>query len=226
MIKILMAEDDPAIQELVDIYLDKQVYQIWFASDGEETIKMFNDIHPDLLLVDINMPKKNGIEVCKEIRKTSMIPVLFLSSRDDEKDIIEGLMAGADDYITKPFNMNVLLARIETNVRYKSPNKWVEKPLRLGRLELNFQTFAVKMNGIKVELNPRELDLLFYLAAHPNEVIGADKLYEEVWRADSLGDTLTVAVHISRIRKKVEEDPKNPKIIKTVKGKGYMLAAN
>ncbi|MEQ6388008.1 response regulator transcription factor [Bacillaceae bacterium S4-13-58] len=221
--KILIGEDDEAIQELIHLYLDENRYEPIFAKDGEEVLRKFYDYSPDLILLDINMPKRNGFEVCIEIRKSSLVPIIFVTSRDEPKDIVEGLMVGADDYVSKPFNMEILLARMEANLRYKSQLENQSNKLMVNNLEFDYEKYQVRKSGQEVYLHPRELDLLFYLVTHKNKVISAERLYEEVWQADSFGDTLTVSVHISRIRSKIEDDPREPKKIKTVKGKGYMF---
>lgn len=221
--KILIGEDDEAIQELIHLYLDENKYEPIFARDGAEVLRKFYDDSPDLILLDINMPKKNGLEVCKEIRVSSLVPIIFITSRDEPSDIVEGLMVGADDYVSKPFNMEILLARMEVNLRYKNKLENHSNKVMVDNLEFDYEKYQVRKSGKEVNLHPRELDLLFYLVTNKNKVISAERLYEAVWQADSFGDTLTVSVHISRIRSKVEDDPKKPKKIKTVKGKGYMF---
>lgn len=224
MKKILITEDDIAILELIELYLDKDKYKVIFAMNGEEALEKFHKEHPDLIILDINMPVKNGIDVCKEIREISLVPIIFVTSRDESKDVVEGLMAGADDYVTKPFDCDVLLARIEANLRYKKDYLAKKDIVNIDSLEVDYRKHRVTKYGKEIILHPRELSLLLYMTKHTDEVLSPQKIYEEVWGADSLGDTLTVSVHISRIRKKIEENPKNPKIIKTVKGKGYIIA--
>lgn len=223
--KILIAEDDPAIRELVALHLDGSKYVVVFAGDGEEALLQFNVEKPDLMLLDIQMPKMSGLEVCQHIRGCSLIPIIFVSSRGDDQDIIAGLELGADDYVTKPFNMKVLLARIEANLRYPNRDLDDTEIIRNGELEFDYKKHEVRKLGKKIDLHPRELLLLLYLAKHPNQVIRPSHLYEEVWGADSLGDTLTVSVHVSRIRKKIEDDPKRPEYIQTVKGQGYIFVS-
>ena len=220
--KILIAEDDVAIQDLIDLYLDKAKYETVFAMDGEEAVSKFRSEKPDLVILDIKMPRKSGFEVCIEIRKTSFVPIIIISSRNADHDVVEGLMLGADDYVTKPFNILILLARIEANLRFRKEEPRQEV-FRVANLEIDYNKHELRRNGELVELHPRELLLLMYLAERRNQVISLDQLYREVWGADPLGDTLTVSVHISRIRKKIETNPKEPQLIKTVKGRGYML---
>ncbi|MBU9710654.1 response regulator transcription factor [Evansella tamaricis] len=222
MKKILIAEDDEAIRDLLDIYIDKEKYEIVFASNGEEALQKFQMEKPDLILLDVNMPKISGIEVCKKIREHHTTPIIFVTGRRDSEDVVEGLMAGADDYVIKPFDNKVLAARIEANIRFKKIADEGDT-LKIQNIELNFQKNKIQKDGRELQFHPREMNLLFYMAKNPDQVISSRKLYEEVWEADSLGDTLTVSVHISRIRKKIEDNPKEPKLIKTVKGRGYIL---
>ncbi len=228
--KILVVEDEKAIADILDFRLKNEGYTVMCAYDGEAGLSAVSDFAPDLILLDVMLPKLDGFEVCKEVRKTSNVPIIMLTAREEEVDKVLGLELGADDYITKPFSMRELMARIKANVRRSSAT--VEAPaaqndenrLVFGNIEINLKSLDVKKNGEKVELTPREFDLIKFLATQPNQVFSREALMEKVWQYDYYGDLRTVDVTVRRLREKIEDDPANPIMIVTRRGAGYMFA--
>ncbi|WLR51377.1 response regulator transcription factor [Bacillus tianshenii] len=223
--KIMIVEDEAEIRELIELYLHNHGYETVTTDNGLEAVEMFYTESPDLVVLDILLPGADGITVCKKIRETSLIPILFLSCKREAEDIITGLELGADDYITKPFDPSILVARIKANLRrlpFRQQDS--ENLLKYGNLEIDLNAYLVKVNGEGINLFAKELQLLILLARNPDKVFSVDQLYSSIWGVDSFGDTRTVMVHISNLRKKIEVDPANPIFIQTVRGFGYKFS--
>lgn|SRR5690625_1366532 len=225
--KILIVDDEAGIRELVQMYLQKRNYTVITAEDGKQALELVSKEKPQLILLDIEMPGFNGFEVCKEIRKKLTVPILFLSVRRDVMDKIKCFELGGDDYITKPFDYSELEARIRANLRrYQTADQTrdITNILTYDKLEIHLDNYKCYLNSKPVTLSAKELQLLILLAKHPNQIWSSEQLYDRVWGFDSIGDIQTVKVHISNLRRKLEEDPANPKYIKTVRGFGYLFA--
>lgn len=222
--KILVVEDDSDILEIMTLYLRKNGFSVLSASDGSSAIRLFEDASPDLVLTDIVLPDMEGTEVAKRIRGRSQVPIILMSCKKEAQDIVHGLELGADDYITKPFEPSVVVARVKSQLRrYRSgaktgsgPQVWKDE-----RLEIDPAACQVRVNGEPIHLFAKELQLLLLLAAHPDQVFHVDQLFEKIWGWDKDSDSRTVMVHIRNLRKKIEKDPANPKYIVTVRGFGY-----
>lgn len=219
MSKILIVEDDDALRETLEIGLRSYGFEVCNAASGLEAVPVFETQHPDLILLDLMLPGKNGIEICHEIRKTSGVPIIMLTARTDDNDMIRGLEAGADDYVTKPYKLEVLVSRIKARLR---PIKQVHHTvIKLGSVDIDTLSHEVLKNGKKVSLTPLEFKLLLTLASHPNEVYSREMLLEQVWEYTYKADTRLVNVHIQRLRSKIEDDQEDPRLVLTVRGWGY-----
>jgi len=219
MSKILIVEDDDALRETLEIGLRSNGFDVCQAATGLEAIPVFEKNKPDLILLDLMLPGKNGIEICREIRQSSGVPIIMLTARTDDNDMIRGLEAGADDYVTKPYKIEVLVSRIKARLR---PIKQVQHTIiKLGPVELDTLSHEVLKNGKKVSLTPLEFKLLLTLASHPNEVFSREMLLEQVWEYTYKADTRLVNVHVQRLRSKIEENQEDPKLVITVRGWGY-----
>ena len=205
-ISVLIVEDDKNIQELLLLYLEKEGYAVTLADDGGQGLAKFRTIHPDLVLLDVMMPVMDGWDVCKAIRAESNTPVIMLTAKSELDDKVHGLKAGADDYVTKPFEMKELLARIEAVLRRSDCNETEKKARRLvfDKLVIDMDAFELHVDGKKVDTPPKEMELLFYLASSPNRVYTRNQLLDEVWGFDYFGDSRTVDVHVKRLREKLE----------------------
>lgn len=224
---ILMVDDEIGISELVQMYLEKKGYIVKLANNGEKALDVVASVSPDLVLLDIEMPGIDGFEVCREIRKKMSIPIIFLSVRRDVIDKVKCFELGGDDYVTKPFNYEELEARIKANLR-RYDKIHVEKDpdiLTYGKLTINLNNNICCLHGQPVPLSAKEFQLLVLLAEHPNRIWSPEQLYDNIWGLDSIGDIQTIKVHISYLRRKLEEDATKPKFIKTVRGFGYLFAA-
>ena len=221
-ISVLIVEDDPNIRELLQMYLEKDGYAVTLASDGGQGLDKFRTIKPDLVLLDVMMPVMDGWAVCKAIRQEGNTPVIMLTAKGETDDKVTGLKAGADDYITKPFEMKELLARIEAVLRRSDRNCEEAKARRLtfDKLTIDMDAFELTVDGKKVEIPPKEMELLFFLASTPNRVYTRNQLLDEVWGFDYFGDSRTVDVHVKRLREKLEGVSKKWSL-KTVWGVGY-----
>lgn len=222
--RILIMEDEPSLQKSIAFVLKKEGYQVTAASDGEEGWRFFQDSRPDLALLDLMLPKMDGLELCRLIRQGGIqgnvvVPILMLTAKGETSDKVKGLKAGADDYLTKPFAMEELLARIEALLRRSGPVSLPE--LSFGPLSVNMEERTASLNGKPVELTFKEFKLLETLLESPNKVFSRDQLLDQVWGMDFFGDARTVDVHIRRLREKIEPDPSHPIFVKTVKGFGY-----
>ena len=220
-ISILIVEDDKNIADLLRMYLEKDGYAVTIAPDGGQGLSKFRSIGPDLVLLDLMLPVLDGRSVCRAIRAESQTPVIMLTAKGEIDDKVEGLKSGADDYITKPFEMKEVLARIEAVLR-RSGNTPEKKPNRLtfDKLVIDMDAFELIVDGHKVDTPPKEMDLLFHLASSPNRVYTRNQLLDEVWGFDYFGDSRTVDVHIKRLREKLEGVSEQWSL-KTVWGVGY-----
>lgn len=227
MANILVCDDDKEIVDAIEIYLSQDGYQIYKAYDGEQAIEMLKkeDIH--LLIMDIMMPRLDGIRATLKIREYSSIPIIILSAKSEDTDKILGLNIGADDYITKPFNPLELAARVKSNLRrytslgsLSSENKSV---YQVGGLMINDETKQVTVDGEQVKMTPIEYNILLLLVKNQGRVFSIDQIYESIWNEDAIGADNTVAVHIRHIREKIEINPKEPRYLKVVWGVGYKI---
>ena len=221
-ISVLIVEDDKHIQELLRLYLEKEGYAVTTADDGGQGLAKFRAIRPDLVLLDVMMPVMDGWAVCKNIRAESQVPVIMLTAKSETDDKVAGLKSGADDYITKPFEMKEVLARMEAVLRRTDRGATEKKARRLvfDKLVIDMDAFELTVNGKKVDTPPKEMELLFYLASSPNRVYTRNQLLDEVWGFDYFGDSRTVDVHVKRLREKLEGISENWSL-KTVWGVGY-----
>lgn len=221
--KILVVDDEKPIVDILKYNLSKEGYNVLTAYDGDEAIEIALKEDPDLILLDIMLPKQDGFSVCKKLREKLASPILMLTARGEEVDKVLGLELGADDYITKPFSMRELMARVKANLRrmaFSEPDEDVEV-IKQGDLELDLKSYVVRKKGKPLDLTFREFELLRYLAAQPGQVFTREKLLEEVWGYEYYGDIRTVDVTVRRLREKVEDDPANPEYIITKRGIGY-----
>lgn len=220
--RILIIEDDPNIAELIRLYLEKDGFLVSIASDGKTGVDLFRKENPHLILLDIMLPEMDGWEVCKEIRKNSKIPIIMLTAKDETIDKITGLNLGADDYIAKPFDMKEVIARIHAVLRrYESVSDNDSQDIKtFDNLVINMAAYEVIISGAKVEMPPKELELLNYLASHPNRVFTRNQLLDDVWGFEYFGDSRTVDVHVKRLREKID-GASDEWSLKTVWGVGY-----
>ena len=220
--KILLVDDDPNIRQLVNLYLEKEGFEVSMADRGDEALKRFLASPPDLMLLDVMLPGMDGWQVLREARKTSGAPIIMLTAKDEVFDKVLGLELGADDYIAKPFDMKELVARIKAVLRRFQPQESAEnRPLEFPGLTVNISQYTVTYMGRELEMPPKELELLHFLAGHPNQVFTREQLLEQVWGYDFFGDSRTVDVHVKRLREKLTEGEKLGWQIKTVWGVGY-----
>ncbi|WP_243292025.1 response regulator transcription factor [Bacillus sp. FJAT-47783] len=222
---IFIAEDDEDINHLVALHLRKEGYQVFQAFDGLEVLKQFQKKTPDLLILDVMMPKMDGFQVLQEVRNTHKVPVIMLTARGQDEDKVLGLGLGADDYVVKPFSIIELVSRVQAQIRRYTQYGRKEEPTLIVNGALEFDPFnvTVKKNGIFLDLKPKELKLLSILMKNIGRLYTKTQLYELVWDEPYFGDSNTIMVHISRLREKIEDDPKHPTYIKTVKGLGYRM---
>lgn len=222
--KILIIEDEQDISRIVRDYLNKNQYDAAVAATGQDGLQMMDMLQPDYIILDIMLPDMDGIEVCREIRRRNNIPILILSARGSDTDKVLGLGFGADDYMTKPFSLSELLARINAHFRrYDSLTSERDEThlLRLSNLMIDKKAYKVTLSGDEVSLSAKEFELLYYLASHKNQVFSKSQLLDAVWGYDAYGDENTVTVYIRRLREKIEATPSEPVVLKTVWGVGY-----
>jgi DNA-binding response OmpR family regulator len=221
---VLVVDDEPMVREVLERYLTAEGYSVGVATDGEEALVRFEEHLPDLVLLDLMLPKLDGYEVFRRIRDHGGTPVIMLTARGDETDRIVGLDLGADDYVTKPFSPREVVARVRAVLRRTSdlPNG---EPLRYGDLEIDGERREARLRGAPVRLTRKEFDLLHHLASRPGVALTRTQLLEEVWDFAWDGDSATVTVHVRRLREKIEEDPSEPTRIVTVWGVGYRFEA-
>lgn len=229
MAKVLVVEDEINIATIIKVNLQNEGFEVEMAKDGEEGYAMFKSFAPDIILLDIMMPKMNGFEVCEKIRQTSFVPIILLTARAEESDKVRGLELGADDYVVKPFGVKELVARVQANIRRSrlssnaeetSINKAVQ-----GSFSINEDAMVIEKNGEALQLTRREYDLLSYFLDNVGKVVSREELLEEVWQYEYLGDLRTVDVTIKRLREKIEEATDNPKHLLTKRGAGYYFNA-
>lgn len=218
--KIMIVDDDPNIGQLIKLYLEKEGYETEHYLDGMESLKAFNLNPPDLVILDIMLPGLDGWEVCKRIRKNSNVPIIMLTAKGETFDKVLGLELGADDYIVKPFDPKELIARVKAVLRRASMLNDADQEVSYNNLTISLSDYTVTYKGEKLELPPKELELLYFLASHPNKVFTREQLLERVWGFDFYGDSRTVDVHIKRLREKLSSED-NGWQIKTVWGVGY-----
>lgn len=220
-VKVLVVDDDSNICELLRLYLEKEGYETKLAYDGQQAVKFASEFLPDIILLDIMLPKLDGWQVCREIRKTSNVPIIMLTAKGETFDKILGLELGADDYVTKPFDTKEIIARIKAVLRRTSNDDSVEeKVVKFDKLEINLTNYELVINGEVVDTPPKELELVYHLASNPNRVYTRDQLLDEVWGFDYYGDSRTVDVHVKRLREKLE-GVSDEWSLKTVWGVGY-----
>ena len=224
---VLIVEDDRNIAELLQMYLEKEGYAVTIANDGGQGLAKFRAIKPDMVLLDVMMPVMDGWEVCKAIRAEAQTPIIMLTAKSETSDKVQGLRSGADDYITKPFEMREVLARVEAVLRRTSGNSADKKARRLvfDKLTIDMDAFELTVDGKKVDTPPKEMELLFFLASSPNRVYTRNQLLDDVWGFDYFGDSRTVDVHVKRLREKLE-DVSSEWSLKTVWGVGYKFEAS
>ena len=234
---ILVVDDEKTIRNLLNVNLSKEGYNIIEAVDGLEAVKIATEKKPDLILLDVMLPKLDGLSVCKRIKSSMNVPIVMVTAKDEELDKVLGLELGADDYVTKPFSIRELIARIKANLRKvemsnseEETEENAKKPekkaniIKVGPLTLNLDKFEVLVNGKSVDLTLREFEVLKFLASEPGQVISREMLLEKVWGYEYYGDIRTVDVTVRRIREKIEKDTSNPKILMTKRSVGYYIA--
>ena len=220
--KILVIDDETNICDLLRLYLEKEGYEVKCANDGAEGLKQFKFSDPDLVLLDIMMPKKDGWQVCREIREVSSKPVIMITAKGEVFDKVLGLELGADDFIVKPFDMKELSARIKAVLRRYNAHSMNQdnEVVKFENMEISLQKYELKLNGKAIDIPPKELELLYFLASNYNRVFTRDQLLDKVWGFDYLGDSRTVDVHVKRLREKLE-GVSDKWLLKTVWGVGY-----
>ena len=219
--KVLVVEDDINIAELLRLYLQKDGFEVSHAADGGKAVEMAKEIQPDLVLLDIMLPVMDGWQVCRELRKTMKMPIIMLTAKGETEDKVSGLEMGADDYIVKPFEVKELLARVHAVLRRTGDDgKPQSKKLTFDKLVINLDSYELIVDGKKSDTPPKEMELLYHLAATPNRVYTRNQLLDEVWGFDYFGDSRTVDVHIKRLREKLE-GVSDKWSLKTVWGVGY-----
>jgi two-component system, OmpR family, response regulator VanR len=231
---ILIVDDEKEIRDLIDIYLKGEGYNTIKAENGEEALAVLENNKVDLIVLDIMMPKINGIEACLRIREEKEMPIIMLSAKSEDIDKILGLNAGADDYLTKPFNPLELVARVKSQIRrykrFNHSNKIIEandevknSVLEIDELVINLETHEIFKDGVEIKLTPTEFDILTLLASNKGRVFSIENIYNSVWKQEFMQSDNTVMVHIRKVREKIEDDSRNPKFIKTVWGVGYKI---
>ena len=218
--KVLIVEDDKHIADLLRLYLEKEGMDCQVANDGLVGLEKFHQFQPDIMLLDIMLPGLDGWSVCKKVRETSKMPIIMLTAKGELEDKVSGLEMGADDYITKPFEMKEVLARVHAVLRRFGEEEQVEKRLAFDKLVINLDSYELLVDGKRVDTPPKELELLFHLASAPNRVFTRNQLLDEVWGFDYFGDSRTVDVHVKRLREKLEGVSESWSL-KTVWGVGY-----
>lgn len=220
--RILVVDDDRNICEIIRLYLEKEGFEVIIAYDGQQALELFKEKTPSVVLLDVMMPKMDGFQVCREIRRVSSIPIMMLTAKGETFDKVLGLELGADDYMVKPFDNKELVARIKAVLRRYDPKDATDKEIIYPNIVINLTNYELKINGETVDIPPKELELLYYLATNPNKVFTREQLLETVWGFDYFGDSRTVDVHVKRLREKLELAGENVNWqLKTVWGVGY-----
>ena len=232
MKKILVVDDEKPISDIIKFNLKKEGYDVYTAYDGEEALQKVEEINPDLILLDLMLPKIDGLEVAREVRKTHNMPIIMVTAKDAEIDKVLGLEMGADDYVTKPFSNRELVARVKANLRRQSTSmaeaqaaeeESKNNDIAIGDLVIHPDAYVVSKLGEKIELTHREFELLYYLAKHIGQVMTREHLLQTVWGYDYFGDVRTVDVTVRRLREKIEDNPSRPIWLVTRRGVGYYL---
>jgi len=224
---ILVVDDEREITELITLYLQREGFIVHTSDNGADAVRIAESLIPDLIVLDVSLGRMDGIEVCRALRQgvCADVPILFLSCKSEDQDIIRGLSEGGDDYITKPFSPGQLVARIQAHIRRRRTRERSSEEmvtsLNYPGLEIDFRSLEVRLEGNLVALSAKEFELLSVLSRQPNRVFPLDELYRRVWQSESMGDTRTLMVHISNLRKKLEIDPARPRWVQTVRGFGY-----
>lgn len=229
---IMVVEDDVEIREVIRLYLEKNKYRVILAENGEDALALAAEEPPDLVILDVLLPGLSGFEVCSELREISSVPILFLSCKKDEMDKIKGLNMGGDDYITKPFSPNELMARVRANLRRQhltcsemsEDQGQLPSKLTIGSLHINTLSRVVRVDGKEVMLSRKEFDLLSFLAFRPEQTFSHERLFREIWGQECFNDTRTIVVHVSSLRKKIEPGQSGTQYIVNVHGVGYKFA--
>ena len=231
-VKVLLVEDEKSIAEGIIYNLKNEGLKVTHVDDGKIAIDIFNEEHFDLLILDIMLPEVSGLEICKKIRKSSNVPIIMLTAKDDENDKITGLEMGADDYITKPFSVKELISRVKAVLRRTKNSELLyaidedlnfAKEITIGNIAMNPLRYEAKIDNEVIELRPREFELLYYLCENAGNIVPRDKLFSQVWGYSFAGNSKTLDVHIQRIRERIEVNPKSPKRLVTIRGVGYKL---
>ncbi|ELT3015140.1 response regulator transcription factor [Listeria monocytogenes] len=227
--KILVVDDEKPIADIVKFNLNKEGFDVYCAYDGDEALELVEEVQPDLILLDIMLPGRDGIEVCREVRKKYDMPIIMVTAKDSEIDKVIGLELGADDYVTKPFSNRELIARVKANLRRHSQvssnaaEEEENSELEIGSLIIHPDAYVASKRGETIELTHREFELLHYLAKHMGQVMTREHLLQTVWGYDYFGDVRTVDVTVRRLREKIEDNPSHPALLVTRRGVGYYL---
>jgi len=220
--RVLVVDDDAALSEMLQIALQQEGFDTAWCSNGDEALAAFYEFHPDVVLLDIMLPGRDGIDVCRQLRAESGVPIIMLTARTDTTDVVLGLEAGADDYVPKPFKVNELVARVRARLRRGALADQTGGPMvQLADLSINTDSHTVRRGDVELSLTPLEFDLLVTLARKPGQAFTREDLLEQVWGYRHAADTRLVNVHVQRLRAKIETDPEHPEVILTVRGVGY-----
>ena len=223
MSKILIVDDEPTIVETIETKMRREGYSVFSAASAEEGMRVFRQVKPDLMILDIMLPARSGLELCKAIRNDSKTPIIFLSARASEADRVAGLDLGADDYVIKPFNLSELAARVKAVLRRATGEKPSEV-VQVAGLRIDPARHEMTQDGKALELSPKEFALLYFLARNPGQVFSRDILLDRIWGSDSFVSPRTVDVHIRWLRERIEQNPAQPEKLQTVRGVGYRFA--
>lgn len=224
--RILICDDDPVVHESLALYMNEENFTHYSAYDGDQGISMQKELQPDLIILDLMMPGKSGMEVCREIRKSSNVPIIMLTAKGEEIDRVLGLELGADDYIVKPFSPREVIARVKAVLRrLRSGNEPQNHVLRLDGLEINLDNYQVIVDGENVPFTPKEVEILYLLASHAGQVMDREQILSQIWGYDYYGDTRTIDTHVKRIRQKIGTDDARWALV-TVYGVGYRFEVN
>ena len=231
-VKVILVEDEKSIADGIIYNLKNEGLKVTHVDDGKIALDIFDEEHFDLIILDIMLPEVSGLEICKAIRKSSNVPIIMLTAKDDENDKISGLEMGADDYITKPFSVKELISRVKAVLRRTKNSELLygidedlnfAKEINIGNIAMNPLRYEAKIDNEIIELRPREFELLYYLCENAGNIVSRDKLFSKVWGYSFAGNSKTLDVHIQRIRERIEVNPKSPKRLVTIRGVGYKL---
>jgi DNA-binding response OmpR family regulator len=231
-VKVLLVEDEKSIADGIIYNLKNEGLKVTHVDEGKIALDIFDEEHFDLLILDIMLPEVSGLEICQSIRKSSNVPIIMLTAKDDENDKIRGLEMGADDYITKPFSVKELISRIKAVLRRTKNSELLNgldedinsvKEIKIGNISMNPLRYEARIDDEIIELRPREFELLYYLCENAGNIVSRDKLFSKVWGYSFAGNSKTLDVHIQRIRERIEVNPKSPQRLTTIRGVGYKL---